>query len=167
MNIRFLFFLLLALPQILVSPGRCEAESYSMPFSVVSPIISGRVSSTFGMRKHPIDRVWKHHQGIDFAVPSNSHVRAVASGTVVYADWYAGYGKLVTVEHGEGFVSLYGHLNEIKVSPGQKIKSGDIIGAVGSTGKSTGAHLHFEWRFNSKPLDPLRFFPYLVAEPQG
>lgn len=145
----------------------CQADPIDAPFAIVSPIIGAKISSNYGMRRHPIDKVWRHHKGIDFVTPSNSHVRAVAAGTVVYADWYAGYGKLVTIDHGDGYYSLYGHLNELRIDPGKYVKAGGVIGLVGSTGKSTGNHLHFEWRKNGKALDPLKVFPHLAVAAEG
>ncbi len=89
------------------------------------------------------------------------------SGRVIFADEYAGYGKLVTIEHRGGLVTLYGHLSEIRVNLGEKLKAGSIIGRVGSTGAATGPHLHFEIRRNGKPMDPLSIFPDLTVEAEG
>lgn len=135
--------------------------------SVVFPIINPRLSSTFGARQHPIRHTKRHHNGIDLAAPENSHVRAIAAGRVIYADHYSGFGKLVTIDHGRGYISMYGHLSEIRANIGDQIKAGAIIGRVGSTGLATGPHLHFEWRINGKPLDPLKAFPFFTAEAEG
>lgn len=135
--------------------------------AVVFPIMAPKLSSGYGSRKHPVYRSVKHHNGVDLAAPENSHVRVIAAGTVIFADSYAGYGKLVTVRHKGGYTSLYGHLSDIRVNPGAKLKAGDILGRVGSTGKVTGPHLHFEWRLNGKPIDPLKVFPALAAEAEG
>lgn len=129
--------------------------------------MSPRLSSSYGTRIHPIQRIKRHHNGVDLAVPENSHVRVVASGRVIFADEYAGYGKLVTVEHRGGLISLYGHLSEIRVNPGEKVKAGEIIGRVGSTGAATGPHLHFEIRKNGTPIDPLKVFPDLTLDAEG
>ena len=134
---------------------------------VVFPLMSPRLSSTFGPRKHPVRKVHRHHNGVDLAAPENSHVRSVLPGRVVFSDTYAGFGKLVTIEHAEGIVSLYGHLNEILVNPGQEVASGELIGRVGSTGLATGPHLHFEWRKNGTAVDPLTVFPNLAKQAQG
>ena len=135
--------------------------------SVVFPLMAPRLSSHFGLRHHPIYRSIRHHEGVDLAAPLKSHVRVVADGIVIFADTYGGYGKLVTVRHKNGYVSLYGHLSEIRVNPGQKVDAGDIIGRVGQTGHATGPHLHFEWRCNGQAIDPLKVFPSLIAEAEG
>ena len=109
----------------------------------------------------------RHHSGVDLAAPKYSHVRAVLDGNVVFADSHGGYGKLVTIEHADGFVSLYGHLDEITVNPGQRIKAGELVGRVGSTGLATGPHLHFEWRKNGKPIDPFKVLPALTQPASG
>ena len=135
--------------------------------AVVFPIMAPRLSSGYGKRTHPIYHSTRHHKGVDLAAPENAHVRAIATGTVVFADEYGGYGKLVTVKHKAGYSSLYGHLSEIRVNPGERIKAGDIVGRVGSTGNVTGPHLHFEWRHQGEPIDPLTVFPALAAEAEG
>lgn len=136
-------------------------------FSIVFPIMAPRVSSGYGIRIHPVRKFTRLHRGVDLAAPENSHVRVVAEGRVVFAGDYAGFGKLVTVEHRDGFTSLYGHLAEITVNPGDKIPAGALIGRVGSTGLATGPHLHFEWRRNGVPLDPLKAFPLLAEFADG
>lgn len=134
---------------------------------IVFPIMSPKLSSKFGPRNHPLYKSVRHHSGIDLAVPPGSHVRAVRAGKVVFADSYSNFGKLVTIEHDDGFVSLYGHLDEILVNPGMQINAGALIGRVGSTGGSTGPHLHFEWRKAGAAVDPLKVFPGLLEVPQG
>lgn len=135
--------------------------------AIVFPIIAPRVSSHFGLRVHPIRKFSTKHQGVDLAAPENSHVRAILEGRVVFAGPYAGYGNLVTIDHGHGYVSLYGHLSEIKVVVGAKIPAGTLIGRVGSSGMATGPHLHFEWRKDGKAQDPLRVFPSLAEVSDG
>ena len=135
--------------------------------SVVFPILNPRLSSKFGKRHHPVRKTRRHHNGVDLAAPENSHVRAIASGRVIFADTYSGFGKLVTIDHGGGYVSMYGHLSEIRINIGENVKAGDLIGRVGSTGLATGPHLHFEWRKDGKPLDPLKAFPFFTAEAEG
>jgi murein DD-endopeptidase MepM/ murein hydrolase activator NlpD len=135
--------------------------------AVVFPIMAPRLSSGYGSRKHPVFKSVRHHNGVDLAAPENSHVRAILPGVVIFADTHGGYGKLVTVKHKNGYSSLYGHLSEIRVNPGERIKAGDIIGRVGTTGKVTGPHLHFEWRKNGEPIDPLKVFPALAADAEG
>lgn len=136
-------------------------------FAIVFPLMSPQLSSKFGMRKHPIQKTVRHHSGVDLAAPTNAHVRAVAPGTVVFADTYGAYGKLVTITHENGITSLYGHLNKILVQPGTRVEAGALIGRVGSTGAATGPHLHFEWRKNGHPIDPMKVFPNLAADAEG
>ena len=134
---------------------------------IVFPILAPQYSSGFGMRNHPILKQSSHHNGLDIAAPEYSHVRAIYEGTVVFADTYANYGKLVTIRHKGNTASMYGHLSEIRVNVGQRVKTGEIIGRVGSTGRSTGAHLHFEFKKNGVSVNPLIEFPYLFKEPEG
>lgn len=129
--------------------------------NIVFPIVSGKVTSNFGTRRHPISKNVKHHNGVDIAVPSESYVRTVARGVVVFADRYAGYGNLVTILHADGYTSHYGHLNSFSVKVGDSLKPGDILGRVGKTGRATGPHLHFEWRLNGNPIDPSKLLPIL------
>lgn len=135
--------------------------------SVVFPLVAPRISGTFGFRKHPVYKSTKHHSGVDLAAPKNRHVRSVLAGTVVFAGSYGGYGKLVSVKHRDGYLSMYGHLNEILVNVGESVKAGNVIGRVGSTGISTGPHLHFEWRRNGKVIDPATVLPYISAPTAG
>lgn len=118
--------------------------------------LRGALTSRFGFRRHPIFRIRQFHPGLDIAAPQGSPVRAAFTGTVLFAGWYGGYGKLVVVDHGQGTSTLYGHLSAILVVPGQQVPQGHVIGRVGSTGYSTGPHLHFEVRQNGRPIDPTR-----------
>jgi len=136
-------------------------------FPIVFPLLGSKLTSRFGVRKHPVLKYTRHHQGVDLAAPTNTPVRAVAGGVVIFADNYVGYGKLVTIQHDDGYTSLYGHLAKILIQPGQRILAGDIVGAVGKTGLATGPHLHFEWHYNNKPLDPVKVFPGFGENGQG
>ncbi|AFY74151.1 metalloendopeptidase-like membrane protein [Synechococcus sp. PCC 7502] len=111
------------------------------------------ISSGFGWRVHPITGKSTFHQGIDLAAAEGTPVLAAYSGTVAVADWLGGLGKAVVITHGYSAETRYGHLSQILVQPGQVVKQGTIIGLVGSTGMSTGAHLHFElWQRNGGEL---------------
>lgn len=137
------------------------------PAGTVYPLMGTRISSDFGSRFHPVLKRTKHHGGIDLAAPKDSPIRAIREGTVVFADPHGGYGNLIVVVHPDGLTSHYGHCSSIQVRTGQRIRAGQVIGEVGSTGRVTGPHLHFEIRKNGVPLDPENFIPDLASEAQG
>lgn len=114
-------------------------------------------SSPFGWRMHPILGYRRFHAGLDFAASYGSTIHAADSGTVIYAGWYGGYGKAVIINHGKSITTLYGHTSELYVSEGQTVQRGQAIAAVGSTGLSTGPHLHFEVRQDGTPVDPMNY----------
>jgi murein DD-endopeptidase MepM/ murein hydrolase activator NlpD len=116
--------------------------------------VSGTITSPFGWRSNPFGGAPDFHPGLDIAAPTGTTVTATAGGQVILAQWYGGYGNFILIDHGGGLSSGYGHLSAIYVSVGQTITRGQAIGAVGSTGRSTGPHLHFEVRLNGKPVDP-------------
>jgi len=120
------------------------------------PVV-GQVTSGFGYRIHPIFHVRKMHTGIDIDAEMGDPVKAAAAGTVVSAGWRGGYGKCVVVQHSGGLATLYAHLSVISVTAGDKVKLGQVLGKVGSTGYSTGPHLHFEVRVNGEAVDPLGY----------
>lgn len=117
--------------------------------------VSGYITSDFGNRTHPIFKVTSFHSGIDIGASSGTSIKAADSGEVMYAGWRGGYGRTVIIDHGSGETSLYGHCSSLNVSEGQTINKGDIIASVGSTGYSTGPHLHFEIRVDGEPQDPM------------
>jgi murein DD-endopeptidase MepM/ murein hydrolase activator NlpD len=115
------------------------------------------LSSGFGVRTDPFLGRPAMHTGLDFRSSIGDPVRATASGVVEAAGWSGGYGKMVEIDHGNGFSTRYGHLSEIEVKVGQKIAIGQIVGRVGSTGRSTGPHLHYETRIDGDAVDPQKF----------
>lgn len=115
--------------------------------------ISGTVSSEFGIRNG------RSHEGIDIPAAHGSEVRAVASGLVAYADWAGTYGLLIKIDHGNGIETRYAHLSRLQVQPGDRVSAGQVIGRVGSTGRSTAPHLHFEVRVNGEAVNPLPWLP--------
>jgi murein DD-endopeptidase MepM/ murein hydrolase activator NlpD len=119
--------------------------------------VAGRLSSRFGYRTHPISGVRKLHTGLDIAAPSGTPIKAADDGTVVFAGWRGGYGKTLIVSHGNGLATLYAHQSALLVGSGARVGKGQVIGRVGSTGYSTGPHLHFEVRKNGSPVDPLSY----------
>ena len=116
-----------------------------------------RISSVFGNRTDPFTGGKAFHSGTDYAAPTGTKVLATGAGRVVFAGNRSGYGKLVEIDHGGGIISRYGHMSAILVSVGDDVSTGDIIGKVGSTGRSTGPHLHFEIRRSGAPVDPTAF----------
>ena len=123
-----------------------------------------RTASGYGMRIHPIYRISKFHYGMDFTAPLGTDIYATANGTVQSAGWQQGYGNCVQVNHGYGYVTLYGHMSSIKVRIGQPVKRGEVIGLVGSTGKSTGPHLHYEVHYRGQVMNPQNYY-YLDLSP--
>ena len=119
-----------------------------------SPLEFSRVSSGFGMRRHPIARVWRAHQGIDYAAPTGTRVRAVADAVVDYAGPKGGYGKVVILRHHGAYTTVYAHLSRIAVRRGARVAQNDTIGFVGQTGWATGPHLHYEFRIAGKARNP-------------
>jgi murein DD-endopeptidase MepM/ murein hydrolase activator NlpD len=113
--------------------------------------VQGPVTSPFGFR-------WgRMHEGIDIGVGAGTPIHAAASGTIIYCGWESGYGNLTVIDHGGNLATAYGHQSSIAVACGQHVSQGDVIGYVGSTGHSTGPHLHFEVRINGSPVDPLGY----------
>lgn len=117
----------------------------------------GWISSTFGTRSSPFSGDLSQHKGLDIAADSGTPIVAPASGIVSYASYDEGYGKLISIDHGHGIVTRFGHCSQMYVKVGQQIRRGDIIGAVGSTGRSTGPHLHYEVRLGGVPVNPEKF----------
>lgn len=117
-----------------------------------------RVSSGFGYRIDPVYHSSRFHEGMDFTTPIGTDVYATGNGRVIEAEWQQGYGISVKIDHGFGYETFYAHLSETKVDVGQSVVRGDVIGLVGSTGKSTGPHLHYEVRQNGTPVNPQNFY---------
>lgn len=115
------------------------------------------ITSPFGPRHHPIFRIRRFHTGIDLAGPNRSAIRAADSGSVLMTGPFGGYGKVVIISHGKGKSTLYAHLSKVAVSAGASVQKGEVIGYEGSTGFSTGPHLHFEVRVDGKPNNPLNY----------
>ncbi|MBS7669649.1 M23 family metallopeptidase [Croceicoccus gelatinilyticus] len=122
------------------------------------PVEGSRYSSSFGSRIHPVTGRRKNHNGLDMAAPTGTPIYATADGRVEMAQWYGGYGNYVQIEHGGDIETRYGHMSRLNVRPDQEVKKGELIGWVGSTGRSTGPHLHYEVRIAGAPVDPE---PYL------
>jgi len=139
------------------SSGGSSDSSYYQPVSGSGRFIwpvNGVITSPFGYRNHPIFGRQILHSGIDIGVDSGTPVHAADSGVVVEAGWLGGYGYAVVIDHGNGLSTLYGHNSSLNVSAGQSVSQGQVIAYSGSTGNSTGPHVHFEVRANGDPVDP-------------
>ena len=123
------------------------------------PLEGAALTSSFGMRTHPVLGGRRQHHGIDLAAPSGTPVYATADGIVSRADWYSSYGLYISLEHGAAMQTRYAHLSRLAVAAGDSVKKGDLIGYVGSTGRSTGPHLHYEVRVEGLAVNPI---PYMV-----
>lgn len=135
-----------------------SARTALLSAPIQRPVASGMtMSSNFGNRIDPFLKRTAFHSGIDFRAPSGTPIFAAASGTVVYAGTNGGYGRMVDIDHGNGLVTRYAHMSAIMVHDGQKISAGQRLGSSGSTGRSTGPHLHFEVRRGDTAIDPARF----------
>ncbi len=143
--------------------GRISTETVDSAF--IRPVV-GYISSPFGWRRHPIFGSTRFHSGVDLAGPNGSPIKAAHSGKVIHAGWYGGYGKVVIINHGtlqdgqyagRKVSTLYAHLSSTVAGVGNYVKKGDIVGYEGSTGYSTGPHLHFEVRIDGKPVNPMIF----------
>lgn len=143
------------LDEALDALDRLKTEARRLPLANPAP---GRsVTSPFGVRTDPLLGTAALHSGMDFRAPTGMPAKVTAPGVVVKAGWNGGYGRMVEVDHGNGFATRYGHLSKIDVTVGKRLNAGDLIGKTGSSGRSTGPHLHYEVRHNGEAIDPLRF----------
>jgi murein DD-endopeptidase MepM/ murein hydrolase activator NlpD len=119
--------------------------------------INGRLMGGYGVRSDPFSGEGAMHTGIDISAPQGTPVHAAADGIVLHAGWNHGYGRCVIIDHGNNYQTLYAHLSRMDVIEGEEIRQGEVVGEVGSSGRSTGAHLHYEVRIGSTPVNPYRF----------
>ena len=163
---------------------RCEADAQvaqkdAVPFTAMAaklarlaaaprmPLIAGRLSSGFGLRLHPLLAEVRMHSGVDLAAPLGSPVFATDRGVISSAGWQGGYGLAVAIEHPSGLQTRYGHMSRLNVVAGQRVEMGQIVGFVGSTGLSTGPHLHYEVRFRGQAINPLSVMSPLLGAASG
>mgnify|MGYP001121627259 CR=1 FL=1 len=137
--------------------GLDHLKSQARKLPLANPAPGHPVTSPFGVRTDPILGTAALHSGMDFRAPRGMAARATAGGVVTRAGWAGGYGRMVEIDHGNGFSTRYGHLSRILVEVGQKLNAGDEVGETGSSGRSTGPHLHYEVRHNGEAVNPLRF----------
>ena len=141
-----------------------ENGAIAIPSAV--PVTGTNFTSGFGVRSDPFQRRAAMHAGVDLAGPIGTPIHATADGIVNRSEWVTGYGNLVEINHGRGIQTRYGHLSRSLVTPGQRVKRGDVIALMGSTGRSTGSHLHYEVRLDGKAVNPVPFMQtndYLLA----
>lgn len=143
------------LDETLIRLDTLKSEARALPFA--NPAPGHSVSSRFGVRTDPMLGTPAMHSGMDFRAPSGAPILASGYGTVTDAGWNGGYGQMVEVKHANGFSSRFAHMSAIYVNVGDKVKPGDVLGAVGSTGRSTGPHIHYEIRRNGLAIDPSDF----------
>ena len=124
-----------------------------------------RVASGYGRRIDPVYRTPKMHYGMDFTAPTGTDIYATGNGTVTFAGWKQGYGNTLVINHGFGYETVYAHCSKLYVKVGQKVTRGDIIAAVGNTGKSTGPHLHYEVHYKNTPTNPMNYY-FLDLSPE-
>lgn len=129
-----------------------EITAANVP-SLILPA-KGRITSGFGYRRSPFTSRREFHGGIDIAAPVGTPIYAAADGKVTYVGWKKGYGKVLKIDHGGGIETIYGHTSTVKVEEGQEISQGDVIALIGNTGRSTGAHLHYEIKVNKRCINP-------------
>jgi murein DD-endopeptidase MepM/ murein hydrolase activator NlpD len=148
--------------------GRTDTGPAKTSVSIpsINPVEVMRFSSQFGYRTDPFQGRRKNHKGLDIPGPIGTPIYATADGIIGRAQWVSGYGKYVEVEHGNAIQTRYGHLSAMNVVSGQRVKQGEIIGFMGSTGRSTGSHLHYEVRIAGEPVNPNSFLaPVPAAAP--
>ena len=144
-----------------------EVRMENLP--AIQPVLNKdlkRPASGYGMRIDPVYHVRRFHAGMDFSAPVGTDVFATGNAKVVFTGWKQGYGNTVELDHGFGYTTLYAHLYKVLVHNGQNVKRGDVIALVGNTGKSTGPHLHYEVRYQDKPVDPRNFYFYDLTPEQ-
>ncbi|MCE3246451.1 MAG: peptidase [Geminicoccaceae bacterium] len=155
---------------LLVLCGSCSSDRDPTPLMadslLLKPVDRGRLSSPFGARHHPILKRRQMHRGIDWAAPRGTPVRAAGHGVVVAAAPLGAYGRYLRIDHGGAIATAYAHLDGYAkgLRPGHAVRQGDLIGAVGNTGRATGPHLHYEILVAGRQVDPLAFTPVLAAQ---
>ena len=136
-------------------------ENMLQNLPAIQPVLNKdlkQMASGYGWRIDPVYHTRRFHAGMDFAAPTGADIYATGNGQVISAGWQQGYGNCVQINHGYGYVTLYGHMSAFKVRAGQKVKRGDVIGLVGSTGKSTGPHLHYEVHYKGEIMNPQNYY---------
>jgi murein DD-endopeptidase MepM/ murein hydrolase activator NlpD len=144
-----------------VAAGTVGSALHSVSIPSLMPVEGVRLTSEFGMRWHPILGGRHQHKGVDLAGPVGTPVHATADGVVGRADWFSGYGLYIALEHGGELETRYGHMSRLNVAAGQAVHKGDVIGYIGTTGRTTGPHLHYEVRIAGVAVNPI---PYMQGD---
>ena len=129
--------------------------------------MEGPITGPFGARIDPFNGEGAFHSGVDISCPYGRPIIAPADGVVTYASFYSGYGRLIEIDHGSSIATRYGHLSGFAVTDGQTVRKGQVIGYVGMSGRSTGAHLHYEVRIHDTPVNPHKYLRTSVASVVG
>ncbi|MDR1356958.1 MAG: M23 family metallopeptidase [Tannerellaceae bacterium] len=151
----------------LVNIGKTQEERLKC-IPAIMPVATKdlrRMASGYGMRIHPIYHIPKFHSGMDFSAPTGTDIYATGDGVITFSGWRQNYGNCITIDHGFGYQTLYGHMSKMNARVGQKVTRGEIIGLVGDTGLSTGPHLHYEVIIRGKHNDPSKFY-FLDLSPE-
>ncbi len=130
----------------------------------INPVEIMKFSSGYGYRSAPTRGASRNHKGIDIPGPVGTPIYATADGMIGRAEWVGGYGKYVEINHGNAVQTRYGHLSAMNVTPGQRVRKGDVLGYMGSTGRSTGSHLHYEVRVAGEAINPMAFLSPVKSE---
>ena len=146
----------LEIPQLTIELPETSDNQEEVSRDFIWPV-EGRITSGFNWRTHPVSNERQFHNGIDIAVPRGRSIKAARSGEVLSSGWIRGYGKTVTIDHGNGVVTLYAHNSKLEVRQGERVSQGQQIALSGSTGLSTGPHLHFEIRIDGDPVNPKEY----------
>lgn len=149
--------------------GRINGTTTKVEVAVpsINPVEIMKFSSGYGYRTAPTRGASRNHKGLDIPGPVGTPIFATADGTIGRAEWVGGYGKFVEINHGNAVQTRYGHLSAMNVTPGQRIRKGEILGYMGSTGRSTGSHLHYEVRIAGEAINPIAFLSPLKSDPSG
>lgn len=146
------------------SAQRLPTTSTGVAVPSRTPLDSYRMSSDYGTRIHPVLGGRRGHKGVDMAAPTGTPIYATADGMISKAEWFSSYGNFISIAHGAELETRFGHLSRMAVSAGQRVRKGDLIGYVGSTGRSTGPHLHYEVRVAGEAVDPTPYMTETGAE---
>ncbi len=155
---RSLYAQSLSFDELKAMAGKQQDKINHIPSVLPINIEDYTMSSGYGYRRDPVYGSSAFHAGLDFAAQQGTAVYATADGRISHADWKGGYGNCIDIEHGYNYLTRYGHLSKILVKDGQMVRRGEKIGEVGSTGKSTGPHLHYEVRFKDEPQNPINYY---------